>query len=110
MATSDQTVAYLGDQLSGVSGLSIRKMFGEYGVWVDGKSVGVVCDNQLFVKPTAAGTAIYPEPDMVPPYEGAKPSMRITAERWDDADWLVGLIRATADALPAPRPRKPKQR
>ena len=30
-------------------------MFGEYGVYVDGKMIGLICDDQLYVKPTASG-------------------------------------------------------
>ena len=109
MPTQDQTVAFLADQLSGIEGLSIRKMFGEYGIWVEGKTVGLVCGDQLFIKPTAAGRALAQNAPDAPPYRGAKPSMLIDAELWDDAAWLCGLVRATADALPAPKPKKPKK-
>ena len=27
---------------------------------------------------------------------------------WDDADWMAGIVRATADSLPQPKPKKPK--
>jgi TfoX/Sxy family transcriptional regulator of competence genes len=109
MPTQDQTVAYLQDQLSAIEGLSIRKMFGEYGVWVDGKTVGLVCNDQLFIKPTAAGRALAKHAADAPPYRGAKPSMLIDAELWEDADWLCDVVRATAEALPAPKPKKPKR-
>jgi DNA transformation protein and related proteins len=33
----------------------------------------------------------------------------IEADTWDDAEWLAGLIQATADALPMPKPKKAKQ-
>ena len=108
MPTQDQTVAFLQDQLSGVAGLSIRKMFGEYGIWVDAKTVGLVCDDQLFIKPTPAGRELAKDAPDAPPYRGAKPSMLIKAELWDDAEWLCGLVRATADALPAPKPKRKK--
>jgi TfoX/Sxy family transcriptional regulator of competence genes len=109
MPTQDQTVAFLADQLSRVEGLSIRKMFGEYGVWVDGKTVGLVCNDQLFIKPTAEGRELALDVPEAPPYRGAKPSMLIDAELWDDAEWLCELVRATAAALPAPKPKKPKK-
>jgi TfoX/Sxy family transcriptional regulator of competence genes len=109
MPTQDQTVAFLADQLSGVVGLSIRKMFGEYGVWIDGKTVGLVCDDQLFIKPTTEGRELAIDAPDAPPYRGAKPSMLIDAELWDDAEWLCDLVRTTAAALPAPKPKKPKK-
>ena len=109
MPTQDQTVAFLADQLAGVPGLRIAKMFGEYGVWVDGKTVALVCNDQLFIKPTTAGKLLAADAPEAPPYRGAKPSMLIDAELWDDADWLCGLVRATTEALPAPKPKKPKR-
>ncbi|MCK7502621.1 MAG: TfoX/Sxy family protein [Comamonadaceae bacterium] len=33
-------------------------MFGEYAIYLDGKVVALVCDNQFFVKPTDAGRAL----------------------------------------------------
>ena len=108
MPTLDGTVAYLRDQLASIETLAIRKMFGEYGVSVDGKTVGLVCNDQLFIKPTAAGKELAPDAPEAPPYRGAKPSVLIDAERWDDADWLCELVRATAEALPAPKPKRKK--
>ncbi len=40
-----------------------------------------------------------------PAYPGAKPSL-LLSNHVEDAGWLAGLIRATADALPAPKPRR----
>lgn len=108
MPTEDRTVAYLADQLAALDGLRIAKMFGEYGIWLDGKTVGLVCNDQLFIKPTAPGKALAADAPEEPPYRGAKPSMLIGAELWEDADWLCGLVQATAAALPAPRPKKKK--
>ena len=108
MATQERTVEFIVGQLAGVSGISAGKMFGEYGIWCDGKIVALICDDQLFVKPTAPGRELAGGVAEVSPYPGAKPSLLIDPDRWDDADWLVALIRATADALPAPKPKRSK--
>jgi TfoX/Sxy family transcriptional regulator of competence genes len=83
-------------------------MFGEYGVYVDGKMVGSVCDDQLFLKPTAAGRVHAGPVQDAPPYPGAKPHLLIEADRWNDAQWLGELLRIAAGELPIPRPRKSK--
>ena len=44
-----------------------------------------------------------------PPYPGAKPHLLISADQWEDRDWLRQLVHATAAALPPPKKRKPKQ-
>ncbi len=108
MATQKRTVDHLLEQAAGAGAVSAKPMFGEYGVYVDGKLIGLICDDQLYVKPTAPGR-LHAEPvSEAPPYPGAKPHLLIEADRWDDAEWLGGLLRATAAELPSPKPRKPK--
>lgn len=108
MGTSASTIDFLLDQLAPLSGVSSRKMFGEYALYVDGKVVGLVCDDQLFLKITPAGKELVGERYQEgPPYPGAKPHLLVT-EGIEDADWLCELVRRTAEALPAPQPKKPK--
>lgn len=108
MATSQETIDFLLDQLAGIGKASARKMFGEYCLYLAGKPVGLVCDNHLYLKPTSAGTERIGKPVMGAPYPGAKPHLLITADRWEDAEWLCDLVRATARDLPAPKPRRSK--
>lgn len=109
MATQQRTIDYLLEQARGAGVLTVKPMFGEYGVYVDGKMVGSVCDDQLFVKPTLPGRALAEPVSDAPPYPGAKPQMLIEPDRLDDAEWLGELLRVTAAELPIPKPRKPKQ-
>lgn len=108
MATAQATVDYLTDQMAAAGPVRSRKMFGEYAIYCDDKVVALVCDEQLFVKPTEPGRQLIGTPDEAPPYPGAKPYYRIPADRWDDHDGLSQLIRATADAVPAPKPKRAK--
>jgi TfoX/Sxy family transcriptional regulator of competence genes len=109
MATQQRTIDYLIEQATGAGTVSAKSMFGEYGVYVDGKMVGSVRDDQLFVKPTVSGR-VHAEPvSDASPYLGAKPQMLIEADRLDDAEWLGELLRVTAAELPTPKPRKPKR-
>ncbi len=109
MATQQRTIDYLIEQATGAGSVSARPMFGEYGVYVDGKMIGSVCDDQLFVKPTASGRAHAEPVSDAPPYPGARPQMLIEADRRDNAEWVAELLRVTAAELPAPKPRKPKR-
>jgi TfoX/Sxy family transcriptional regulator of competence genes len=108
MATSQGTIDFLLDQLQALPGARARKMFGEYALYFDEKVVALVCDDQLFVKITPAGKSLlgdrYTEGRA---YPGAKPSMLIGADEFDDHEWLCELIRVTAAALPPPKPKKP---
>ena len=108
MATDQEFMEFLADQMSGAGEISYRKMFGEYAVYCDGKVVALVCDNQLFVKPTSAGRAYVGEPTEAPAYPGAKNSFLIE-DAFEDREWISELIRITARALPAPKPKKSKR-
>jgi TfoX/Sxy family transcriptional regulator of competence genes len=101
MATQQSTVDYIVEQSAGAGQVSARKMFGEYGLYCDGKMVAVIGDDQLFVKPTPGGRAHAGPAAEASPYPGAKPCLLIPGDRWEDADWMAGLIRATAAELAA---------
>jgi TfoX/Sxy family transcriptional regulator of competence genes len=108
MASKQKTVDFIVEQLANAGDISARKMFGEYAIYHSSKIVALVCDDQLFVKATAAGKRFIGKVLESPPYPGAKPSYLITGDQWDDADWLSELIRVTAAELPLPKPKKKK--
>lgn len=110
MATSQTTIDFLLDQLSGLPGVSAKKMFGEYCLYLDGKPVGLVCDDLLFLKPTAAGRALMAEPVEGIPYPKARPHLQIDPDDWEDGDRLCELVLATAHELPAPKPKKARKK
>jgi TfoX/Sxy family transcriptional regulator of competence genes len=109
MASDQGFVTFVCDQMAGAGSVTVRKRFGEYAVYCDGKVVGLVCDNQLFVKPTAAGKSTCDQVVEAPPYRGAKPHLLIT-DRLDDTVWLSRLIRLTLKELPAPKPKKSRSK
>jgi len=100
-------VEYVVDQLADDCGVTYKKMFGEFGLYSHGKLFGLVCDDQLFIKATAAGRAHVGDPEEAPPYPGAKPSFLIR-DRLEDPEWLSELVRVTTAELPAPKPKKKK--
>jgi TfoX/Sxy family transcriptional regulator of competence genes len=111
MATDRSTVDYLVDQMAAAGAVTARPMFGEYGVYCDGRMFAIIADGQLFLKPTAGGRALARDAEEASPYPGARPHLRIDADRWEDGDWLADLVRVTAAELPAPKAkpaRKPK--
>ncbi|NTW55283.1 MAG: TfoX/Sxy family protein [Chlorobaculum sp.] len=98
-------VEYACEQMSGAGAITFRKMFGEYALYCDGKVVALVCDNRLFVKPTAAGREIAGQLAEAPPYPGAKLHL-LVGQELDDREWLSSLIRVTARELPVPKARR----
>lgn len=108
MATTQNTMDFLLDQLSGLGSVSSKRMFGEYCLYYTGKPVGLVCDDQLYLKPTQAGRALLDDEVEGSPYPSAKPHLLITPDQWEDAEWLCNLVRVTSSELPMPKTRKPK--
>jgi TfoX/Sxy family transcriptional regulator of competence genes len=106
MASQQSLVDFIVDQMAAAGLVSARKMFGEYGVYCDGKIVALICDDQLFVKPTAAGRAHIGHVVEASPYKGAKPCFLIPEDKWDDADWMAELVKVSAAELPSPKPKK----
>jgi DNA transformation protein len=108
MASDLAFVEYICDQMSAAGTITFRKMFGEYAIYCGGKVVALVCDNQLFVKPTSAGRSFVEHVTEAPPYPGAKGHFLISDEL-DDREWISNLIRITDRELPTPKPKKPKR-
>ena len=105
MASDLGFVEYAAGQMHAAGAITFRKMFGEFALYCDGKVVALVCDNQLFVKPTAGGRKFAGHVAEAPPYPSAKPSLLID-ERLDDREWISTLIRITAAQLPLPKLKK----
>ncbi|KQW05539.1 hypothetical protein ASC66_11115 [Leifsonia sp. Root4] len=108
MATRAETVEFIEDQLSGLL-VRTAKMFGEYGIYCDEKVVGLICDDTLFIKPSDAAAELFARTEPAPPYPGAKLYHRVPGEALEDREWLMEAVQATADALPAPKPKKPRR-
>lgn len=106
MSSQQKTIDYLLEQTAAAGTMTAKQMFGEYGLYCDGKVMAFVCEDQLFIKPTEAGRAYLGGVTEAPAYQGSKMYFLIGGDRWDDADWLSGLVKVTVDALPAPRPKK----
>src|SRR5260370_12149617 len=106
MATKQSTVDFILDQLVSLHAVSARKMFGEYALYCEGKVVGLVCDDKLYIKITEQGKLFvgkYYQEGIA--YPGAKPSMIIDGDQIEDRDWLSELISITSSNIPLPKKR-----
>ncbi len=105
MATGRDFVEHVRNQSGLADAISYKKMFGEYAIYLEGKVVAFACDNQLYVKPTPEGRDILRTVSEHPPYPGAKLYFRVDDEI-DDRELLRRLLKATANALPPPKPSR----
>jgi TfoX/Sxy family transcriptional regulator of competence genes len=105
MASEQNFVDFVLEQVKNVGEITAKKMFGEYGLYADEKLFGLVCDNKLFIKPTLAGRAYIGDVVEAAPYEEAKPSFLIE-ENIEDSKWLSELVRISLPELPRPKVKK----
>lgn len=108
MASNQNFVDFVLEQIENAGEITAKKMFGEYGIYADGKLFGLICDNKLFVKPTQAGREFIGNVVEAPPYKGAKPSFLIE-DKIEDRAWLSELVRISVEELPMPIPKKKKK-
>lgn len=105
MASDKEFVEFVVEQMEDAGSITYLKMFGEYGIYCNGKIVALICDNKLFVKPTDAGRAFIGDVTEAPPYPGAKNSFLID-DKIEDSDWLSELIKISEKELPEPKPKR----
>lgn len=108
MASDPEYVKFVLDQCGHEGELVAKAMFGEYGLYLRGKLVAMVCDDRLLVKPTAAGRAFIGEVTEGLPYPGGKPMFHVE-EKIDDRNWVAELLEETFAELPEPKPKKPRR-
>jgi DNA transformation protein and related proteins len=106
MPSSSQIVDFIAGQMAGAGMIKTRAMFGEFTLYCDGKVIALVCDDQLYLKPNDAAISMLENPQYAPAYSGAKPSLLISEDLWDDAEILSELARVTAEAMPPPKLKK----
>ncbi len=105
MSTSKEYMDFILEQSP--EGTRCRAMMGEYVLYFNDKVIGGVYDERLLVKPVEAAVAMTKSPRFEIPYEGAKEMLAV--DDVDDREFLAALFPVLYDALPAPKPKKPKK-
>lgn len=104
MSNTPDTIRFIDDQLGDLD-IRTRAMFGEHGIYCDGKVVSFICDDTRFIAPSAAA-ALFERTVPAPPHPGATDYHSVPGDALEDRDWLQRAVQSTADALPAPCPKK----
>lgn len=102
MATSKEFHDYIVENLQRVGEISTRKMMGEYCVYYQGKMIGDICDNNLFLKPTEAVLKLLPEADRAYPYEGSK-TLMVIVDNVENTELMAELLNEMYMELPEPK-------
>lgn len=106
MATTQDYLAFVLEQLPPLWDIRSRKMFGEYMVYLNDKPILTLCDNTVFVKKLPVLDEIMADAPCGCPYEGAKESYILDIEDRDLSERVLTLAEA---ATPVPKSRKKRR-
>lgn len=109
MATQKETIEFILDKLGGSGRFSTRAMFGEYALYADGKVVGLVCNDQLYLKIFPASAELELICDKDEPYPGAKPYYLVQEEQLSTIENLPKILSDIAKSMPEKRVAKKKR-
>lgn len=103
MATNEDFIEFVVEQVRGNYDVRYRKMFGEYMVYVNDKPILLVCDNCVFVKilPELAPFLMGAERGI--PYSGAKVHYILDVE---NAELTAEVVRVLESITPLPKNKK----
>lgn len=104
MASSEEYLDFILEQLSDLDNVLHWAMMGEYIIYYRGKVVGGIYDDRFLVKPTKSVTVMMPNAVMELPYEGAKEMLLV--DDVDNKKFLRLLLEAMYEELPAPKKKK----
>ena len=98
---------YVRDALSAAGDIVIKSMMGGYLVYLNGKLIGDICDNELFLKRTPTSDRMLAESELRFPYEGSKTLMYVF-DSFDDKALILELLNGMYAELPDKKPKKAK--
>jgi TfoX/Sxy family transcriptional regulator of competence genes len=99
MATAKETVKFILGKLRHEDRISAKQMFGEYGLYADGKVVALICDDRLFVKIAPASAELEKQCEKGEPYRGAKPYYIVDEGQLSTIDRLPSILFAIAETF-----------
>ena len=98
---------YIRESFSAVGDIVIRAMMGGYLLYFNGKLIGDICNNELFLKRTPTSDRLLAGSELRYPYEGSKTLMHVF-DRFEDTELITELLEGMYAELPEKKPKKAK--
>lgn len=105
MATTNEYIEYICEQIKGIGEIRYKKMFGEFMVYVNDKPVIIVCNNVPFVKKLDCIENMMQDAEIGFPYKGAKEHYILDI---DNMEFCKSVIIEIEKVTPIPKPKKKK--
>ena len=96
---------YVREVFSAAGDIVIRSMMGGYLVYLNGKLIGDICDNELFLKRTPTSDRLLADSELCYPYEGSKTLMHVF-DKFEDTALVLELLDGMYAELPEKKPAK----
>ena len=93
---------YVSECFSAAGEVVIRSMMGGYLVYLNGKLIGDICGNELFLKRTPTSDRLLADSELRYPYEGSKTLMHVF-DSFEDTDLIAELLEGMYAELPERR-------
>lgn len=106
MATSQEYIEFVCEQLASIENVRYKKMFGEYMVYVNDKPVLLVCDNTVYVKKLPEIEELMSGAECGVPYDGAKEHYILDIEDRELTAKTVGILERIT---PVPKKKNKKK-
>ena len=104
MATSREYALFVENLFRGVDGFSMKRMFGEYGIYLQGRVLGFLCDEQILLQDTPTARKLLPNAERKELFPGSKLFIIFSDE--GNHHLLQSVAQAMWEELPVPKPRK----
>lgn len=107
MATNEEFIKYVCEQINGVGNIRYRKMFGEYLIYINEKPIIIVCDETVYVKKLECIDSKMKDSEVGYPYKDAKEHYILDI---DDSEFSKMIISEIESITPVPikKIKKPK--
>lgn len=107
MATTNEYIEYVCEQINGIGEIRYKKMFGEFMVYVNDKPVIIVCDNVPYVKKLDCIEKMMQKAETGFPYKGAKEHYILDI---DDIGFCKKVLTEVEKVTPIPKSRKKQEK
>ena len=98
---------YIREVFSAAGDIVIKSMMGGYLVYFNGKLIGDICNNEMFLKRTPTSDKLLADSELRYPYKGSKTLMYVF-NRFEDADLIAELLEGMYAELPERISKKAK--
>ena len=100
---------YVREVFSAAGDIVIKSMMDGYLVYLNGKLIGDICGNQLFLKRKPTSDRLLADSELRYPYEGSKTLMYVF-DRFEDTVLVLELLNGMYTELPEKKPAKARSK